>query len=225
MKIVVMSLGGSLIAPDKIDTAYLARFSKFISSLVKKDYKFVIVTGGGRISRDYMDSLRKIRCSENEVSFAGIKVTRLNAFIASKYLKTKAKVPENIGEIKSLIRNNKVVVCGGFKPGMTSDGDAAEIAKMLKTKILFNLTNVEGLFDKDPRKFSNAKLIRKISSSDFLKIMMKIGHKAGQHFVLDLNAAEICFRNKIKVFILNGKSLNNFAGCMRGKPFKGTEIY
>ena len=220
-----MSLGGSLIVPDKIDTAYLAKFSKFINSFVKKGYRFVIVTGGGKVSRDYMDSLRKIGCSENDVSFAGIKVTKLNAFIVSKYLKTKAKVPENISEIKNLIKNYKVVVCGGFKPGMTSDGDAAEIARMLNTKVMFNLTNVDGLFDKDPRKFRDAKLIKTISSADFIKIMRKIGHKAGQHFVLDLNAAEICLRCRIRVFILSGNALANFADCLRGKSFKGTEIY
>ena len=225
MKTVVMSLGGSLIAQDWINSSYLKKFSKLINSLVRKGFKFVIVAGGGLPSRKYMSALRNSGFSEIECSHAGILVTKLNAFVVSKYLRTKSPVPGKISDVNKFLKKYKVVVCGGFKPNMTSDGDAANIARMLKTRVLFNLTNVDGLFDKDPNKFGSAKLIRNISSHEFLKIMKRIGHEAGQHFVLDLEAAEVCKKGRIKVFILNGLKLNNFSSCLSGKSFKGTTIY
>ena len=224
MKTFVISLGGSLVVPDKVDTNYLKKFSTILNSLTKKNYRFIIVTGGGSVARKYIDALRKNKGDELVCSYAGIAVTKLNALLTANYLKTKSPVPNKLEEIKSLIKKHKIVVVGGFKPFMTSDGDAADIAKLLKAKALINLTNIDGLYDKDP-KLKNAKLIPQISLKDFLVIMNKIGHKAGQHFVLDLEAARVCYKNKIQVCILDGKKLSNFKNCLENKAFKGTVIY
>jgi uridylate kinase len=223
-KVVVMSLGGSLIIPDRINISYLKNFSKAIHKLVKKGYRFVIVTGGGKPARDYINTFRMIKCSEYDCGWVGILATRVNAFLVSGFLKTGCKVPEHLKEVKHLIKKHKIVVCAGFKPGMTSDGDAANIAKMLKTGFMINLTNVNGLYNKDPRKFKNANLIPNISSKDFLKIMKKIGHKPGQNFVLDLEAAKVCYASNMKIFIMNGNNLRNFENLVLNKKFFGTVI-
>ena len=133
-----------------------------------------------------------------------------------------SKNPEFL--IKSLLKKNNLIICGalGYEPKMTSDGTAANIAREIKADYFINITNVSGLYDKDPRKNKNAKFISRINFNDFLKIVMKIKYKPGQHFVLDQTAAEIITKYKIKTVILKG--VNNLEGFLREKKFIGTVI-
>ena len=55
-ELVVISLGGSLIVPEKVDVKFLKEFKKIILKNTKK-HKFVIVCGGGSIARKYIQAL------------------------------------------------------------------------------------------------------------------------------------------------------------------------
>ena len=222
MKKYVISIGGSLIVPDKVDYNFLVELRNIINKL-KRKYKIVIVTGGGRTARNYIEPLRKAGFSNEVQCLLGIKTTKLNAMLVSNFLKANKLLPDSIIEIKHLLRRYNLVVCGsiGFKPEMTSDGDSADIARHLKAELI-NMTNVDGLFTRDPRKFKNARFIPEISFKDFLKIANKIKFKAGQHFVLDKSAAVIIDKYKIKTTILKG--FNNLEKCIQGKRFRGTVI-
>jgi len=57
-KVVVISLGGSLIIPDKVDVNFLSNFKKVIKNNLGK-YKFIIVCGGGSIARKIYFCIRK----------------------------------------------------------------------------------------------------------------------------------------------------------------------
>ena len=59
----VISLGGSLIVPDKIDFNYIHKFAKFIKNLAKNN-KVVVVCGGGAVARKYIHTLMKQRVSK-----------------------------------------------------------------------------------------------------------------------------------------------------------------
>ena len=85
------------------------------------------------------------------------------------------------------------------------------------------MTNVKGLYNKDPRKYRDAKFIKEINFNDFYKMINKIKYEAGQHFVLDQNAAKIIKENKIKTVII-GRDLKNFENYLKGKEFIGTII-
>ncbi|MBS3167394.1 UMP kinase [Candidatus Woesearchaeota archaeon] len=222
MKIVI-SLGGSLIVPNEIDYNFLKNFKKSLAK-IKKDNKVIIVTGGGSIARKYIEALRKDKLSEERCSLIGIKVTKLNAMFLSNFLDENKTIPDSLEEVKKHLKKSNVVVCGalGYHPDMTSDGDSAMIARYLHADIFINMTNVKGLFDKDPRKFKNAKFISEISFSDFMKISNKIKYRAGQHFVLDQSAAKIINRYKVKTAILQG--IENLEKAISGKRFIGTII-
>ena len=56
-KLFVVSLGGSLIVPDQIDYNFLKNFKKFILSRVKKNERFILITGGGSSARIYQQAL------------------------------------------------------------------------------------------------------------------------------------------------------------------------
>src|SRR3989344_2131076 len=222
MKTYVISVGGSLIVPDKVDYGFLVELRNIINKL-KRKYKIVIVTGGGKTARIYIEPLRKAGFNNEVQCLLGIKTTKLNAMLVSNFLKANKLLPDSIIEIKHLLRRYNLVVCGsiGFKPDMTSDGDSADIARHLNAEMI-NMTNVDGLFTRDPKKFRNAKFIPEISFRDFLRVANKIKFKAGQHFVLDKSAAVIIDRYKIKTAILKGFS--NLEKCINGERFKGTVI-
>lgn len=221
MKIVI-SLGGSLINPGKIDYNFLKEFKKTIKSF-KKD-KLVIVTGGGKIARDYIDVLRREKASDKKQSLIGIKTTKLNAMLVSNFLETHILIPDSIKMVNKLLKRYNVVVCGalGYKPRMTSDGTAANIARAIKADFFVNMTDVKGLYDKNPKKFKDAKFIPRIGFKEFLKRAMKIKFKAGQHFVLDQSGAKIIAKYKIKTIILQG--IKNLENCIKGEKFDGTII-
>ena len=221
MKIVI-SLGGSLINPGKINYNFLKEFKNTIKKF--SGYKIVIVTGGGKTARDYIKALHYE--SDDMKSLVGIMATKLNARLVSGLFNLNEDIPDNFIDVKRELNKEGIVVCGGlgFQANMTSDGNAAELAKYFKAKMFINLTNVNGLFDKDPKKFKDVKLINKISYDKFLKIANKIKYEPGQHFVLDQTAAKLIKKYKIKTYIINGKNLNNLYNLLKNKKYVGTLI-
>jgi uridylate kinase len=225
MKTLVISLGGSLIIPEKIDFTFL---KKFKSTLRKKytKYKFVIVCGGGVIARKYISVLKKAGQSNYKLNQAGIRATRLNAQFMMQIFGDEANstLPRNMKEVKANIPKNHVVFCGAlrYQPDSTSDETAAKLAKYLNTSFI-NLTNVKGLFTDNPKTNKNAKFIPKISWKDFEKKALKLKHKPGQHFVLDQKAASLIRKHNIPTYII-GPNLTNLSKILNNKPFTGTII-
>ncbi|MDD5649548.1 MAG: UMP kinase [Candidatus Nanoarchaeia archaeon] len=225
MQTIVISLGGSLIFQDSIDYNYIKNFKNLLINYSKK-FKFVIVTGGGKTARTYMEPLIKEKLSVKEVCLTGIRITRLNARFMHKFFgkNPSSSIPKSLKEVKSISEKNNIVFCGSlrYKPDNTSDGTAAEIAAYLNTTFI-NLTNVDGLYTKDPRKFKDAKFIPEISFEDFFK-MADFAYRPGQHFVLDQSAAKIIKKHHIKTVIMNGKNLKTFEDFLNNKKFIGTII-
>ena len=225
MKIVI-SLGGSIIIPGEVNYTYLKKFVSLIKKYSKNN-KIVIVTGGGITARKYINSLRKDNLNEDIYSLIGIATTKLNARLVNGFFnKIVVDLPDSLNEVKKSLEKNNIVIIGslGFQPDMTSDGDAAQVAEYIKADLFLNLTNVNGLYNKDPKKFNDAKLVKNIQFDEFYKIAKKIGFKAGQHFVLDYRGAEIIKKANIKTIILNGINLKNLENVLKGKRFIGTVI-
>ena len=224
-KVIVLSLGGSLIIPDDVNSKYLKEFKKIILKNIKK-YKFVVVCGGGSLARKYINALKGIGINEKLQSLAGISATRTNARFMSYFFNIDPEhgIPHTMRILKKYINKQDVVFCGAleYKPNQTSDSTAAEIARKLKTDFI-NLTDVSGLHDKNPKEFKDARFIPKISWSDFDKMVSKIKFKPGQHFVLDQSASKRIMKNKITTYIL-GKDMNQLDNLLNNKKFKGTII-
>ncbi len=224
-KEVVISLGGSLIIPNEVDVSLLEEFKKILEKH-KKNYKFVVVCGGGSVARKYINALRKIGRSDFLQSNVGIAVTRLNARFMTYFFGKDANkgIPHDIKEVQNMLRREDIVFCGALRyaPNQTSDSVAAKIAKNLGS-IFINLTNVPGLYTRNPLEFKDAKFIPEISWHDFNKRASTIKYKPGQHFVLDQTASEIIMQYKIKTYIL-GNNLKHLDNFLSGKKFTGTKI-
>jgi uridylate kinase len=219
MQTIVISLGGSIITPDKIDTEFLKLFKKTIGLF--KNYKFIIVCGGGKTARSYIEAGKKEKLPKKDLSLLGILSTRLNAELVAEMFHQK-KIPITNAQLFKM--EERIIVCGalGEKQGITSDANAADLAKVLKAKYFINMTNVPGLYTKDPKKNKKAKLIRIISAKEFYKITKKIKFEAGQHFILDQTASSIILKHKILTLIIRGNE--NLKRILENKPFTGTII-
>lgn len=224
-RMIVLSLGGSLIIPNDINLGYLKKLKKIILRKTKR-HKFIIVCGGGSIARKYISALKKTKINEELQSYSGISATRMNARFMSYLFNRDPKygIPHTMETLEKYAKANDVVFCGAleYKPKQTSDSTSAEIANHFKT-IFINLTDVPGLYDKNPLKHKNAKLISEISWKDFHKMATKQGFKPGQHFVLDQTASKIILKNKIQTYII-GKDIKHLNNILNNKKFKGTII-
>jgi len=224
-KVIVLSLGGSLILPNEIDFKFLKEFKKIILKNTRK-YKFIIVCGGGSIARKYISALKILNINEKFQNFSGISATRMNARFMNYFFNINPEkgIPHKMKQLRKYVRKQDVVFCGAleYKPNQTSDSTAAEIAKYFKTSFI-NLTNVPGLHNKNPLKHKDAKLIPNISWKEFDKMANKSKFKPGQHFVLDQTASKIIMKNKISTYIV-GKNLNQLDNILHNKKFKGTII-
>lgn len=224
-KIVVMSLGGSLIIPDSIDLEFLRKFREVIKKHTSK-YKFVIVCGGGSVARKYISALREDGKSEYLQSLAGISVTRLNArFMAYLFGKDPEwGIPHDMKNIHNLLRTNDVVFCGALRyaPNQTSDATACKLAAFLKTDFI-NLTNVKGLFDKNPKERKDAKFIPHATREEFAKIVYAVPQKPGMHAPVDHEAMKVIMQNHLKVFII-GKDAKQLDNMLQGKNFVGSVV-
>ena len=224
-KVMVLNLGGSLIIPDEVDFSFLQKFKKVILRNSKK-YKFIIVCGGGSIARKYIAALRKAGLNEKFQSFSGISATRMNARFMNYLfgISPEIGIPHTTETLKKYINRQDIIFCGAleYRPRQTSDSTAAELARNFRT-IFITMTNVPGLYNKNPLEHKDAKLIPRISWKEFHKMATKEGFEPGQHFVLDQTAAGIIMRARIPTYIL-GKDLEQLEAVLRNKDFKGTLI-
>ena len=199
-KVIVISLGGSLIIPDEIDLNFLEKFKQVIKKH-ESDYNFIIVCGGGSIARKYISALKQSKKSEYLQSMAGISITRVNARFMTYLFGKDANqgIPHDMNQVKNLLRTNHLVFCGALRYAdkETSDSTAAKLARFFNTEFI-NLTVVPGLFSKNPLVFKDAKFIPEISWKEFNKRAEKIKYRPGQHFVLDQDASEIIMKDRIK---------------------------
>src|SRR3989338_1639353 len=168
MKTFVISLGGSLIVPDDVDSIFLRNFKKLIESYSSKGCRFGIICGGGKIARRYMEAAFKARkLSNQELDWIGTYATQLNANLVRVLFGNNANDEIIINPNEKIRPKKKILVAGGWKPGWSTDFDAVLLAKNLESKVVVNMSNVDYVYDKDPKKSKNAKPIKNICWRDF----------------------------------------------------------
>ncbi|MBA3789258.1 UMP kinase [Patescibacteria group bacterium] len=222
---VVVSVGGSLIVPDEIDTTFLNTFRSFILTEVEKGLSFFIITGGGKTARRYQDAANEVRGDLNreDLDWLGIHSTRLNAHLMRTLFQEHAQARIIKNPTRRVNSRAPIVIGAGWKPGWSTDYCAVLAAKHLGAKKLVNLSNIDYVYDKDPRKFPDAQKIEKIKWAEFRTIIPD-HWDPGLSSPFDPVAAKEAEALGLEVALINGAKLDEFNNYLSAKPFIGTII-
>lgn len=225
----VLSLGGSLIIPNGgVDFKFLHQFNQFIRRKVKAGNRFFIVCGGGATARHYADAGAKIdtQITDFDLDWLMIHATRLNAQLMRTLFRDICyqRVLKHYEFIDKTALDYKVVIGGGWKPGWSTDYDAVMLAVDYRvTNTVINLSDIMGVYDKDPKKFKDTKMLYRLNWSQYRKM---VGNKwtPGMSVPWDPVASRLAQENKIKVIVCNGRDFDNVDRILQGKKFIGTTI-
>ncbi len=221
---IVISLGGSIVVPEEIDIPFLKKFRSLILKQVKKGRKFIIIVGGGRTCRKYQKAAKEItKPTQEDLDWIGIHTTRLNAHLLRTLFRDIAH-PAVVRHYNERIRTKKpVMIACGWKPGHSTDYDAVMWARNFKSQTILNLSNIDYIYDRDPKYHKVAKRFERMPWKDFRKL---VGNKwdPGLNAPFDPIASGEAQKLGIKVVIMNGRNLANLENFMNGKEFKGTVI-
>lgn len=221
---VVVSVGGSCIVPDQIDTDFLTRFKALILEKIGKGFTFSIITGGGKTARRYRDAAAVVTSlSPQDLDWIGIHATRLNAQLLRNIFVGHVH-PEVIHNPTVDIHTDKpVIIAAGWQPGWSTDYCAVMMAKNLGATRLVNLSNIDYVYDKDPKQYPDAKKIEKVSWAEFRGIIPD-HWDPGLSSPFDPVAAKEAESLGLEVAIMNGAKLDEFSHYLDNKPFVGTVI-
>jgi len=224
MKIVI-SLGGSVMVPDEIDKDYIQKFAALARELHKK-HQLAIVTGGGRTARKYIEPAREFGASEVFCDLIGIGATRLNARLLSAAIGAEANMepPKDHMDALKALDFGKIAVMGGTEPGHSTDAVAALFAEYMRADLFINASDIDGVYDKDPKKNKDAKRLEKMPVDDLVDMIKNKSVGAGKYELIDILAVKVIQRSKIKTVFLSGRNLDNIRNAIDGKKFVGTTI-
>ncbi|MFX1482581.1 MAG: UMP kinase [Promethearchaeota archaeon] len=222
----VLKIGGSLLY-DEEGQVRIDRFREYansIKSLIKDGHSLVVVVGGGRPARVFITAARELGASEAQCDWLGIKLARNNAELLGAAIGDLAypKIVDNYDELEVAINLSKVVLLGGMVPGQSTNAVAAASAELIHADMLFNATDVDGVYDRDPDE-KGAKKLDSVDVSQLRAILTSEGTKAGQYKLFDPVAIGIVERSRIPTVIFNGNTPENLKKVFNNEQI-GTRV-
>ncbi len=204
MQTVVLSLGGSLLAPNGINWEYLKQFCAFIQ--IHNDIRWIITVGGGKPVRELIAHVD----DRTQKDLVGIAMTRVHAQLlisqlegAHPHVLTSTELPDQ----------STVYVAGGFTPGRTTDDVATQFAVAHNASHIINLTNVDGVL-------VGGAVQEHMTFDAFLELFSE--HEPGMNAPFDPVATRRAQQAGMNVYIISGKHLERIDAILSEKPFIGT---
>ena len=201
----------------------LREYARMLDS-ISGQVQSVVVAGGGKIARHYINTAREFGADEATLDSVGIEVSRLNAklLIAAVGETAFPSVPADLEAVYAAVSTGKVVITGGLHPGQSTNATAALIAEKVRASQFINATDVDGIYDSDPNKNKNARMFKKISVKECIKILGAENSAAGAYDLMDLVALKVIERSKLATVVLRS-DVATIKGAIEGKP-AGTQI-
>ena len=209
-------------SPYGIDVSTISLIAKEVKKVYELRYQVCIIIGGGNIFRgikgasegidrstsDYMGMLATVM---NALSFQSclekIKIpTRVQSAInmsqvAEPYIKRKA--------VRHLEKKRIVIFAAGTgNPFFSTDTAASLRASEMNCSLIIKATKVDGIYDKDPMKFNNAKLIKNINYNEVINSDLR---------VMDLTAISLAKESNIPIIITNIFKKNSLITALKEK--------
>ncbi len=221
----ILSVGGSVIIPPTgFNSEFLKKFRDLILREVSQGKKFILVIGGGATCRKYQNGLRAAEITEaTQLDWMGIETTVLNAHFVRHLFGELAYEKVVVKPTRPVKTDKSIIIVAGYKPGWSTDTDAVFLAKAYNAAEIFNLSNVDYIYDSDPRVNPEAQKFETISWKRFRRI---VGDKwvPGANVPFDPVAAKKASRLKLKVGFVKGTDLGEVEKAITGAKFTGTVI-
>jgi len=221
---IAIKLGGFSFPAD-LDVEKIRTYAELFSRLQNDGNRLVIVTGGGKNARKYIEASRRLGANEAFCDEIGIEVARLNARLLITSLDEDAypEVPENLEELKRFFQLGRIVVMGGLQPGHSTNAVAALAAETIGASVLVNVTDVEGVYTADPKRDPEARKIDEIAAEELLGLASRESLAAGSYELMDPLSVMIIERSHIPTWIVSGEEPENILKVLRGEHV-GTKI-
>jgi uridylate kinase len=223
---ILLKLSGEALMGSKgggIDPAVLAQIADELIDVHSLGVELALVIGGGNIFRgvaastagmdrasaDYMGMLATLinaLALQDALESRGAKTRVLSALevqkVAEPYIRRRA--------IRHLEKGRLVIFGAGTgNPFFTTDTAASLRAMEIGADIVMKATRVDGVYDKDPHKFPDARLFRRLSYLDVLNRKLA---------VMDSTAISLCHDNKLPILVFNMTKPGNVRRVVLGEP-------
>ena len=201
-KILVIKLSGSVFN-FKTTSKSLKEYARVLLDIQTK-VQPVVVSGGGIIARHYVNLARSLGSDESSLDVMGIEISRLNAMLLSAALGDSVYpvIPSNLEEISIACESGKIIVSGGLHPGQSTNATAALICEKIKADRFLNATDVDGIYDSDPKKNTKAKMFKEITIKKCLDLLNTESTQAGNYDLMDIVAMKVVERSKIPTWVI-----------------------
>ncbi len=226
---ILLKLSGEALAGDKktgIDFDKVLEFCKEISDVAKKGVQIAIVVGGGNFWRGRSNQ-QMDRCTSDYIGMLGTTMNALAIGDAFKQLGQDVRAQTGV-EMRQIaefyikdraikhLNNNRIVVfgCGTGSPFFSTDTAAALRANEIGADALLKATNVDAIYDKDPRKYDDATKIEKITYLEVLNRKLN---------VMDTTATSLCMDNNVPIIVFDIHTKGNLLKVVEGKNI-GTTV-
>lgn len=225
--ITVISLGGSIIAPQGVDVAFLKGFFHLVEDRLSAEprQKLIIVCGGGGLARDYQAALRAVvpGARSDDLDWVGVAATRVNGELLRRMFQPWC-VEDLVTDPSAVsVFAGRILVAAGWKPGFSTDNDAVVLARRFSSGTVVNLSNIAKVYSDDPKKNPAAHPVDRLSWKEMLKI---VGGEwsPGKNTPFDPTAARAASESRIRVIFAEGRNLENLSRILAGADFVGTTI-
>jgi uridylate kinase len=223
----IISLGGSIVAPESVDVPFIKLFCGFVEEWLAGDSgrKLVFIIGGGAPARIYQNAAREIdpALDTQTLDRIGIAATRLNAELVRSVFLGHCPDPVVTDPTGPVSLTGSILVAGGWKPGFSTDNVSVLLAEKLGAGTVYNLSNIAKVFTADPRKDPEAKPLDSINWKEYRKIC---GDEwtPGFSSPFDPVASKKGEQLGLKVYVASGRDIANLKDLFEGKPAVCTVI-
>lgn len=232
-KTVILKLSGEALHDSNsnsiLDAKKLNDIGKLVQDLKSLNVRVGIVTGAGNIFRGRIAHEAGIKVVDGD--YMGMVGTVINCKAISSILDKlgiknvlySALAVEDVAikfdeqdAINKLNDGYVLIFAGGLgRPGITTDSTAAKRAIQINADaILAGKNGVDGVYDKDPNKFNDAKFLKSLTYQQVLDMDLK---------VMDIGAIEILKQSEVETRVFSMEDINNFIKVVQGEEL-GTTI-
>ncbi len=214
---IVVRIGGSVVA-NPINTDLMAKYTDIIKTIKAQGHEVVVILGGGSLAREFIALAKKLDLDMNAQDEVAISCSRLFAQLFLKKLGDIAcsKVAVSLDEAELCLREGKVVVMGGLRPGITTDTVATLVAERVHADLLVKGSDQNGVYNKDPRKHPDAVKLDRLTFDELAAVFEQNEHKAGIHQIIDPEAVKVLRRNRVRTVIVSGFKPENILAAVAG---------